>query len=55
MTSKMTEAMLAATFRMVPLNRAGKTSEIADVIVYLLSDKASFVNATCVTADGGLL
>lgn len=39
---------------MVPLKRAAAPEEIARSIVWLCSDDASYVNATTITADGGL-
>ena len=37
----------------VPLGRVGKPDEIARAIVFLASDKASFVTGQVLTADGG--
>lgn len=37
----------------VPQNRFGTVEEIADVVVFLASDRASFVTGACWTADGG--
>ena len=37
----------------VPLGRAAKPEEIADVIVFLASERASFVTGTVVHVDGG--
>ena len=39
---------------MVPLQRAGEPEEMARTILWLCSDEASYVNATTITADGGL-
>jgi len=39
---------------MVPLKRAAKAEEMARTILWLCSDEASYVNATTITADGGL-
>lgn len=37
-----------------PLGRLATTSEIADVICYLVSDRASYVTGATVTVDGGV-
>ena len=38
-----------------PLGRLGKLSEVADLVVYLCSDEASYVSGTTVSIDGGKL
>lgn len=38
----------------VPLRRLGTDQEVADVVAFLLSDEASYVNATEVLVDGGV-
>jgi 3-oxoacyl-[acyl-carrier protein] reductase len=37
----------------VPMQRFGRPEEIADLVVYLSSDRASFITGACVVADGG--
>ncbi len=37
----------------VPLNRYGTEGEIAEAIVFLCSDKASYITGQCLAADGG--
>ncbi len=37
----------------MPLNRYGSERELAEVICFLASDKASFVTGQCLAADGG--
>ena len=37
----------------VPLRRFGRPEEIADVVLFLSSERASFITGTCVVADGG--
>lgn len=40
--------------REIPLGRMGKPSEVADLIVYLLSDESAFVTGAELAIDGGL-
>jgi NAD(P)-dependent dehydrogenase (short-subunit alcohol dehydrogenase family) len=44
------KARLAAT---VPLKRLGRPDEIAETIVFLASDKASFITGASYLVDGG--
>jgi 3-oxoacyl-[acyl-carrier protein] reductase len=37
----------------VPLRRFGQPGEIADLVVFLASDRAAFITGSCVIADGG--
>ncbi|MFO1349878.1 MAG: SDR family oxidoreductase [Gammaproteobacteria bacterium] len=37
----------------IPLQRAGSAEEMAEVILFLLSDAASYITGTCVEATGG--
>ena len=43
----------AAFYASVPLKRGGKPEEIADAIVFLASDKASFVTGQIIRINGG--
>ena len=37
----------------VPLRRTGKVSEVAEVVVFLCSEAASYVTGEIITIDGG--
>lgn len=47
------EALKLATAKL-PLGRIAKPEEVADTVVYLSSDRASYINGTTIAMDGGL-
>ena len=49
------EEKKAALVSRVPLKRAGLPEEIAETIVFLASDKASFITGASIAVDGGKL
>jgi NAD(P)-dependent dehydrogenase (short-subunit alcohol dehydrogenase family) len=48
-----TPEIIAAYHDAIPLNRYGSEQEIAEVICFLCSDKASYVTGQVIASDGG--
>jgi len=48
------EEYLKESAREIPLGRLGRPEELADVIAFLCSERASYVTGTTITVDGGL-
>ena len=48
------EEFSAQVLQMVPLGRMGKSEEIANAVLFLASDEASFINAVELPVDGGM-
>ena len=44
---------IAERVKIIPLGRLGTAEEIAEIFVFLLSDRASYITGQIVTADGG--
>ncbi|WP_343670153.1 SDR family oxidoreductase [Paraburkholderia heleia] len=47
------EAARKATLELPPMKRIGRPEEVAMTAVFLASDEAPFINASCITIDGG--
>ena len=50
-----TDGPFEVSMNITPLGRLGKAEEVAATVEFLLSDKASFINAQVVYVDGGYL
>jgi 3-oxoacyl-[acyl-carrier protein] reductase len=55
MTEKLSERLKAAVLELTPLGRFGKPEEVANVVLFLSSDLASFITSTVVEVSGGLV
>ena len=51
MTEDLNEAELKKN---IPLNRFGEAEEVADLVAFLASDKASYITGECISINGGL-
>jgi NAD(P)-dependent dehydrogenase (short-subunit alcohol dehydrogenase family) len=49
------QAQMDAWVAMHPMRRVGTPAEVADAVVYLISDESSFVTGTLLRVDGGMV
>lgn len=49
------EQYLEESAREIPVRRLGRPQELADVIVFLASERASYINGATISVDGGLV
>jgi 3-oxoacyl-[acyl-carrier protein] reductase len=55
MTDALPEETRAQMIQAVPLGRMGETKDVADVVMFLVSDLASYLTGQVVNCDGGLV
>jgi len=53
-TGKTEEEIRAASAASVPLGRIGEPEDVANMVAYLCSEKASFINGALIEVDGGV-
>jgi 3-oxoacyl-[acyl-carrier protein] reductase len=54
MTAKLGEDLLTQIKKEIPLGRLGDPQDVADAVLFLASDAASFITGHVLTIDGGL-
>jgi len=55
MTDALTEETRAQMLQTIPLGRLGETKDVADVVMFLVSDLAGYVTGQVVNCDGGMV
>ncbi|MCF8495762.1 MAG: acetoacetyl-CoA reductase [Alphaproteobacteria bacterium] len=53
MTGSMRPEVLDSIIKQIPITRMGHPDEIASIVAFLASDKASFITGTTIAANGG--
>ena len=54
MTAQMTDKAKEAVKTQIPLGRVGKVDDIAEVVTFLASEKASYMTGQVISVDGGM-
>lgn len=54
MTGSMSEDVLSAAVSNIPLKRIGQIEDIANMVVFLASDKADYITGQVICVDGGM-
>lgn len=55
MTQAMPKEVLDGIVGKIPANRLGETQDIANTVLFLASDQASYINGAVISVDGGLV
>ena len=55
MTNALSDEVKKTMLERIPMKRAGRPEEIANVVSFLASDAASYITGQAIVADGGML
>ncbi len=55
MTEKLPQDIVEAYMKLIPLGRPGTPEDVAEIVEFLISDKASYITGQVIRVDGGMV
>lgn len=55
MTDQLPENAKEALIKQIPLQRLGRAEDVANLVGFLVSDKAAYITGQCIAVDGGMM
>ena len=55
MTDKLTDEQKEGMLKLIPLNSLGSPSDVANLVLFLVSDSASYITGEVIKVDGGMV
>ena len=55
MTDKLTDEQKEGMLKLIPLNSLGSPSDVANLVLFLVSDRASYITGEVIKVDGGMV
>ena len=54
MTNRLSQSVIESAKQMIPLQKFGKPQDIAELVVFLASERADYITGQVICVDGGM-